>query len=364
MNNNNPGISPPEKGSAAPLRGRFQRLRWLRWPLMLLGGLAVTLVVALLVAQTRWGSDRVRGFAEDQVANLLTDARLEIGSLSGSFIWGVSGRDLKLYAADSLVASVDEVEIEYNVLGFMAGKIDLGNVRLIRPLILARQQPDSTWDLLSVIPQSDPEAEPGQPIELSIDALLVSEGSAEVRFRARTDSTVGLENLNLTAFGLKFGEELHAESISIAVRGLATVLPAPVEVEIDASVGAESFSCDRCMLRSARSRVGVNGSFDFGPESESAGADFYITIDSLSMADLKPFIPTLDETLVATGRAALQGPVDSVVAAIYVEIGAGRLEINGALKRRDTIVVNLDATLDAINPSDYWIGSPMSGALS
>jgi translocation and assembly module TamB len=91
-----------------------------------LGGLAA-------LVGTGAGRTLLGHIAQQSLANVVA-GQVEIGSVSGSVLTGVTLEDVKLYDPDStLVAWLPHAELGYNLFDFAAGRISLEEVRLDRP---------------------------------------------------------------------------------------------------------------------------------------------------------------------------------------------------------------------------------------
>ena len=95
--------------------------------------------LALIVSQTAWFKDWLRGFIVRQ-ADDYVNGRLTIGRLDGNLFFGVELEDIDLTLQGEPVVSVKDVGLDYNVLDFLGGGVVLDSIRLNKPVVHLRRR--------------------------------------------------------------------------------------------------------------------------------------------------------------------------------------------------------------------------------
>jgi autotransporter translocation and assembly factor TamB len=137
-------------------RGR-RALRVLVIVSVLLVGL---LVVGALLTQTAWFRERLRRFAVRQAATAL-EGRLEIGSIEGDLVHGVTLRDVAVVQDDVRVVSVGRVDVAYGVGSLLSDGRTVRQITIDRPVIDAVRTPNG-WNVASLL-KPRPPADPNKP---------------------------------------------------------------------------------------------------------------------------------------------------------------------------------------------------------
>jgi hypothetical protein len=143
-------------------------MRWRRALLWSGAGLAIVLLLllgtVLILTQTDWGRERVRRFAVDRIERTI-EGRIEIGRLEGNLLGGVRVIYLRIEDPEGqplLVA--DTLATRFSLRGLLRQRIDLLDVRLVRPIVLLDKKPDRRWNYERIF-RIDPDVtvEPRRP---------------------------------------------------------------------------------------------------------------------------------------------------------------------------------------------------------
>jgi hypothetical protein len=117
--------------------------------------IALAFVTTLLVSSSDWGRERVRRFVIGQMQGFV-HGRVTIGRIRGNLLTGATFDAFAI--SDSLgqpFVAAEQVSAQYGILQLLAWKIDLRNVRLVRPLIVLDRPPDGKWNYQRIFPPSD-----------------------------------------------------------------------------------------------------------------------------------------------------------------------------------------------------------------
>jgi translocation and assembly module TamB len=158
-----------------------------RWAKVVLGVLATVVVViaAILVfaTQTDSGRERVRRFV---TAKLQASAHgiVRVGPLQGNLLSGARIAGLEI--TDSTGAPffrADTVALGYSLLPLLSSRIELANVRLVRPVVVLDRQPGLAWNFARIFPSdtTKPPTRQGFGAWISVRGLEVADGRVLVR---------------------------------------------------------------------------------------------------------------------------------------------------------------------------------------
>ena len=148
----------PMPTATADIRARNRRraVRVLQWTALGLAAvLAFAFVSVLVLSDTDWGRERVRRFVlarlEAEVAGQVTIGRIHGNLLTGMSIDAFAIRD----SAGQPFVAAEQISARYSILELLSRRIDLRNVRVVRPLIVVDRPPGGKWNYQRIFPPSD-----------------------------------------------------------------------------------------------------------------------------------------------------------------------------------------------------------------
>lgn len=231
--------------------------------------------------------DRVRSFAENQIEKS-TGFKTNIGRIKGDLLRDFSIEDLRLFARDSAMVSVDSIHMKWSWVDVIAGKANITFLALYQPRVNLSQAIDNKWNVESDIlfPQDDSLAESKGdfqlPVAISIDTLQVVDGFVAVRSLPNPLLNQTHEQINLTASG-SFDEETYAVILKqLRFTGDLDALAMPFNVALSGKGVPETIDLNELVIRagesllSAVAQVSLQDSiFTFGLETNPIkGADW------------------------------------------------------------------------------------------
>src|SRR5712691_2770291 len=135
--------------------------------------------VAVIVAQTTWFKEWLRGFIVRQAEDYV-NGRLSIGRLDGNLFFGVELEDVDVTMNGQRVVEVKDVGLNYNAFTFIGGDVVLDTIRLNKPVMRLEKTPQG-WNLTQLIKARTPDPkEPKSRRTLEIGELGITDG--EVHF--------------------------------------------------------------------------------------------------------------------------------------------------------------------------------------
>ena len=319
-----PDAEPDATGASAPT-GPASRPDWVRRIERGLakGFLAVTLAAALLLAalQLKVVATPVAQLVAD-LANPLDGTSLSIGEVQGSWVASLSLIDVTLTRVDSTtgetveMAHVDTLSTRYDLSDLTGGQLTLRSVRVAGPRATLRQDADSTWDWLRVLPPASADTSTSSFIVRVEDAVL-SRGRASARFYAPgRDSTASVEDLYLRLPELESNAALGGLGVRarLDTLGLRATVPgdsARVVFGTRFDLSPYRIRLDTLALDSRRSQVTGQGLARLPTDDGDrlSDVDLRISAEPLSFVDLTPLLPIagLDPAEQLTGSLHVTG---------------------------------------------------------
>jgi autotransporter translocation and assembly factor TamB len=133
------------------------------------------------------GSGLLNGFILHTAENLVakeTNGRLEIGSMKGEILSGITLKNIILFYDEDTILKCDEMSADYYLRNILKKKIEVGNVSIKNMSVDLVQDNDSIWNFARLMKPSPPdtletESEPSDLIIL-LDDLTIDNFSARI----------------------------------------------------------------------------------------------------------------------------------------------------------------------------------------
>ncbi len=293
--------------------------------------LVLTLVVgvsagAMIVSQTPWFRDWLRGFIVRQADQYL-NGRLTIGRLGGNIFFGIELEDVAVTMNGEPVITIKEAGIAYSVLQLLTKNLVITSVRLDRPVIHMKRE-GGTWDLSDLIKAQTTESKrqgPGLP--LTANNIVINGGSFV--FADRPVGTSGVEvprEFNRLDAQMSFAyEPVHytVDISKISFRGQAP------RFELNAfsgkiAVQGGNLRLQQVAVRTAASDVKVDGTvFNY---TTSPSLDVHVTSDKVDLDELANLLPGLRHVnLKPALDVTAKGPLANLALNLDVRARAGEM---------------------------------------
>src|SRR5688572_26054812 len=122
---------------------------------------AVALSGLLLFSNTDYGRERVRRIAESAIQGAAKHGVVKLGRVSGNLLEGFTIADVSIRdsaGAPFLVA--DSVSLTYGLRALLLKRLELGDVRLVRPLVVLDKPPGDSaiWNYKAIFRSDTPKA--------------------------------------------------------------------------------------------------------------------------------------------------------------------------------------------------------------
>jgi translocation and assembly module TamB len=128
-----------------------------RWWVRLLAGIAVValllLAAAYVITNTGWGRERVRRYVVGLIQRN-SHGIVHIGSVTGNLLGGATLHDVVITdSARAPFIKADEIQARYNLGTLRGKKIELREVRFVKPVIVLDEQPGGKWNYDRIFPR-------------------------------------------------------------------------------------------------------------------------------------------------------------------------------------------------------------------
>ena len=139
----------------------------MRHRLLVIGAAAAVLLVAvvlvglLLITNTDYGRERVRRFAESAIQGAANHGVVKLGRVSGNLLQGFTIADVAIRDSSGTPFIVaDSASLTYGLRALLLKRLELGNVRLVRPLVVLDKPPGDSalWNYKAIFRSDTPKA--------------------------------------------------------------------------------------------------------------------------------------------------------------------------------------------------------------
>jgi autotransporter translocation and assembly factor TamB len=330
--------------------------------------LVLTLLVgataaAIIVTQTAWFKNWLRGYIVSEANNYL-NGQLSIQRLGGNLFFGVELEDIGISMDGSQVVAVQDLGLDYNVFELITKGLSVDSVRLNKPTIYLRRDGD-TWSIAKLVKKQPREADrqgPGSPI--SIDEIGISDASVVIADPVGTSGVEIPQRFDRIDAKLAFKYEPVRYSIEISHVSFRATRP---EIGLNAlsggvSVKDDTLFVDKLALRTEESSILIDGAVQ--QYLTSPQLNLQVSSDKLSIPEIARVVPSLaGVNLQPAFEVKVDGPLDRLAVDMNVRSTAGQVtgqfvtgvQAPGQSVRGDIRVRHLDlATLlkNASQPRD------------
>jgi hypothetical protein len=308
--------------------------------------IVLTLVVgataaAVIVSQTAWFKDWLRGYVERE-ANQYLNGRLSIQRLGGNLFFGVELENIGVSMDGSEVVAVKDLGLDYNVFELISKGLSVNAIRIDQPVLYLRRQGD-TWSINELVKKQAQEADRSGPLKpIAIDEIGVSDGSVVVDGPVGTSGVEIPKRFDHLDAKLSFKYEPVRYSIEISHVSFRGSDPAIALNALSGgiSVRDDTVYVEKLALRTAESSFSLDGAVQ--QYLTKPVFQLQLTSDKVSVPELARLVPSLRGVRVQPAfELKLNGPLDRLGVGLDVRSSAGQM--NGR------IVVDLLAPRQSVN---------------
>ena len=292
--------------------------------------LVLTLIVgataaAIIVTQTSWFKNWLRGYIVSQAGNYL-NGQLSIQRLGGNLFFGVELENVGVSMNGSEVVAVRDLGVDYNVFQLIAKGLSIDDIRLNHPTIYLRRDGD-TWSLAKLVKKQAQESDrQGPQFPIAIDDIGISDATLVVDDPVGTSGVDIPNRIDRIDAKLAFKYEPVRYSIEISHVSFRASEP---ELALNAfsgglSVADDTLFVDKLALRTAESSVLIDGAiqnFLTHPQIK-----LKVSSDKLSIPEIARLVPSLSGiNLQPAFEIRSSGPLDRLEVEMNVRSSAGQV---------------------------------------
>jgi autotransporter translocation and assembly factor TamB len=135
--------------------------------------------MAVIVTQTAWFKEWMRGFIVRQASNYL-NGELSIGRLDGNLFYGVELEDVSVTMDGETVVAIKDVGLDYNALSFLRGHAVIDDIRLNQPVFHLEKTAEG-WNLARLVKVRTPDRPQPRRRPIEIGEVGISDGAVYVK---------------------------------------------------------------------------------------------------------------------------------------------------------------------------------------
>jgi autotransporter translocation and assembly factor TamB len=135
--------------------------------------------MAVIVTQTAWFKEWMRGFIVRQASNYL-NGELSIGRIDGNLFYGVELEDVSVTMDGETVVAIKDVGLDYNAFSFLRGHAIIDDIRLNQPVFRLERTADG-WNLARLVKVRTPERPQPRRRPIEIGEVGISDGAVYVK---------------------------------------------------------------------------------------------------------------------------------------------------------------------------------------
>jgi len=290
--------------------------------------IVLTLVIgaaaaAIIVSQTAWFKNWVRGFIVAQANNYL-NGTLSIERLGGNLFFGIEMENIGVSMDGKQVVAVKDLGLDYNVFQMFAKGLSVDSIRLNKPVIYLRREGD-TWSLSKLVKKQEQEADrsgPARPV--SIDEIGVSDGELVIDGPVGTSGVEVPKKFDHLDAKLAFKYEPVRYSIEISHVSFRGSDP---ELALNALSGGvavhdDAIHVQKLALRTAESSISIDGAVQ--NYLTKPVFNLQVSSDKLSLPEIARLVPALAGVkLQPQFQVKVDGPLDRLGVEMSVRSSAG-----------------------------------------
>src|SRR4051812_43493872 len=297
--------------------------RWVRALVIILMLVVGAGAAAVVVTQTAWFRDWLRGYIVKQ-ANENLNGRLAIGRLGGSLFYGVELENVALTIDGREAVRIRNIGVKYNALQMITKGISIEQLRVDQPVVHLWRSGDS-WAIAKVVKKERQEADrsgPKRPIAL--EAIGISNGTIVIDDAAAAQRMHVPSRFERLDARVAFHYEPVRYSVDITHVSFRRSNPDLALNSLSGGVAVrnDALYLDRLAVRTSESVLTVDGAIQ--NYLSTPVLQVKVASEKLSMPELASVLPALKgRPLTPAFTLALDGPLSGLKVALHLSSSAG-----------------------------------------
>lgn len=283
-------------------------------------------VAAVAVSQTAWFRNWLRGLIVSQSAQFL-NGQLSIGRLDGNLFYGLELHNVSIEMDAQPVISLQDVVLRYNAWQLLTQGISIDELRISKPRLSLRADPDGTWQVARLLKQDEQEADrqgPGRPF--AVEQIVVVDGEAVITAPPAQDASIP-DRVDGLGFVASFAYEPVRYTLSVESFAARSTGPDLNIVSLAGGVAVkdDDVFLEQVSLKTDHTAVTVGG--DVQQYLSQPDLHLQLSAPQVSMAEIARFVPALEGVdLQPSIDARVNGPLDALAIELATQSAAGALK--------------------------------------
>jgi autotransporter translocation and assembly factor TamB len=140
--------------------------------------------MAVIVTQTAWFKEWMRGFIVRQASNYL-NGELSIGRLDGNLFYGIELEDVSVTMDGETVVAIKDAGLDYNAFSFLLGHAIIDDIRLNQPVFRLEKTAEG-WNLARLMKVRTPDRPQSRRRPIEIGKIGISDGTVYMKHASGT----------------------------------------------------------------------------------------------------------------------------------------------------------------------------------
>ncbi|MEX0648380.1 MAG: translocation/assembly module TamB domain-containing protein [Balneolaceae bacterium] len=320
--------------------------KW-RWVLYIIAFILVLIAAARIALKSNWLLDLARDLAVEQV-NSQINGTMSIDNVRGDLLNGFIVTGIRLQDSENQdVLLADTIRVMYQIVSLLGSPHQVDELSVQGIDIFAVQNQDSTWNIQTLLPESEDTTQEEEGISWHADQITLSDVNMHVQSEIfLPDGAVNLEGLraDLTAGSDHQGFYGNLRALDFSV--LENNLPEPVDIWLSGSGSENRVTLETLVVQTSRSWFEMAGEYrgDDGIEGEAA-------LSPLSWRDLAAYLEDLPLQQDVQVELGASGTLSNLNLSLQASAeGMDNLRINAGITIENSPVLNrLDISSNQIN---------------
>ena len=136
-------------------------------------------IIAAILIQTSPVKRKIASIAEKQSSRFI-NGNLNIGKIDGNFFNRLTIGNILLISDNDTIAYINEMDLNYDLLPLLNGKILIHSAAIKEPYLLLKQNKDSAWNVQQILksrPEKSDTLSESSPIEIKLPSLKIFGGN-------------------------------------------------------------------------------------------------------------------------------------------------------------------------------------------
>lgn len=309
--------------------------------LVFLGGLRLSLRSRFLL---HFVKTKIESTADKSI-----NGTLKIGSMKGDLWDEVTANDIRVVSKDTLIR-LNSLKLSYNLIDLIRSPHTIQSISLEGLQANIKQEPDSSWNVLNLIPVDTTQKSSGGNIPLKLDRINLKNSSIGIYApKMIPDSTVYINRLSIkSTFELKkagYRFDLNDLSMQIYYRSLEN----PVTIKTRGKATENSYNLESLLIATGQTVINAGGHFK--ADSTSASYHFNMNGKSISWKNIKAVMSSYPVKDDADITLSLNGNYENTGLKINVKSKhIGRFQLESHFKIKPVMALtSLIVKADSIN---------------